>query len=122
MVMSEPLFQFFVVLGIALLLWRPRPDPVTAAGAGVSFAAAGLTRYVGLSLVLVGVLFCALAARGRFVPRLVTAAALLVAFALPVIGYAADNYAVNGSFAVPSGTVSKGLYARVAASVTCARL
>jgi hypothetical protein len=93
-----------------------------AAGAGVSFAAAGLTRYVGLSLVVVGLLFCVLAAGGRFVPRLVTAAALLAAFVLPVIGYAAYNDAVNGTFAVPSGRVSKGLYARVAASVDCARL
>ena len=122
MVMSEPLFLFFVVLGIALLLWRPRPNPVTAAAAGVMFAAAGLTRYVGLSLVLAGLLYCLLAAGHRFVPRLVTAAALLAAFVLPVIGYAAYNDAVNGTFTVPSGRVSKGLYARVAASVTCTRL
>jgi len=122
MVMSEPLFEFFVVLGIALLLWRPRPNPMTAAGAGVSFAAAALTRYVGMSLVVVGLLFCVLAAGRRLVPRLVTAAALLAAFVLPVIGYAAYNDAVNGSFAVPSGRVSKGLYARVASTVDCARL
>jgi hypothetical protein len=122
MVMSESLFLFFVVLGIALLLWRPRPNPLTAAAAGVSFAAAGLTRYVGLSLVLAGLLFCVLAAGGRFAARLMTAAALLVAFVLPVIGYAAYNDAVNGSFSVPSGRVSKGLYARVATSVTCTRL
>jgi hypothetical protein len=114
MVMTEPLFEFFVVLGIALLLWRSRPNPVTAALAGVSFAAAALTRYVGLSLVLAGLLFCVLAAGRRFVPGLVTAAALLAAFVLPVIGYAA--------FAPPSAAVSTGLYARVAASVTCARL
>ena len=122
MVMSEPLFEFFVVLGIALLLWRPRPNPVTAVAAGVSFAAAALTRYVGMSLVVVGLLFCVLAAGRRLTPRLVTAAALLVAFALPVVGYAAYNDAVNGTFAVPSGRVSKGLYARVAATVNCAQL
>jgi len=102
------------VLGITLLLWRRRPNPVTAALAGVSFAAAALTRYVGQSLVLAGLLFCVLAAGRRFVPRLVTAAALLAAFVLPMIGYAA--------FAAPSGAVSTGLYARVAASVNCARL
>lgn len=122
MVMSEPLFQFFVVLGIALLLWRPRPNLVTAAAAGASFAAAALTRYVGQSLVLAGLLYCALAAGRRFVPRVLTAAALVAAFALPMIGYAAYNDAVNGTFAVPSGAVSKGLYARVAASVNCTRL
>jgi hypothetical protein len=122
MVMSEPLFEFCVVLGIALLLWRPRPNPAMAAGAGVMFAAATLTRWVGQPLVLAGVLFCALAAGGRLVWRLVTAAALLAAFVLPMIGYAAYNDAVNGTFAMPSQKVSNGLYARVAASVTCARL
>jgi len=110
------------VLGIALLLWRPRPTPVLAAGAGAAFAGAALTRYVGLSLVLLGVLFCVLAAGRRLVPRLVTAAALLVAFALSMVGYAAYNDAANGTFSVTSGAVSTGLYARVAASVTCARL
>ena len=122
MVMSEPLFEFFVVLGIVLLLWRRRPDPVTAAGAGVAFAAAMLTRYIGQPLVLAGVLFCVLAAGGRPVRRLATAGALLAAFIVPMIGYAAYNDAVNGSFAVPSRAVSNGLYARVAASVNCAQL
>jgi len=121
MVMSEPLFQFFLVLGIALLLWRPRPTLMTAAGGGASFAAAALTRYVGLWLVLAGLLYCVLAARGR-VPRLVTAAAVLAGFALPMIGYAAYNDHVNGTFAVPAGPVSTSLYARVAASVTCTQL
>jgi len=122
MVMSEPLFQFFAVLGITLLLWRPRPAPVAAAAAGVSFAAAALTRYVGLPLVLAGLLYCVLAAARRFVPRLATAAALMVAFVLLMIGYAAYNDSVNGTFAVPSRPVSTGLYARVAASVACPRL
>jgi hypothetical protein len=122
MVMSEPLFEFFVVLGIVLLLWRRRPDPVTAAGAGVAFAAAMLTRYIGQPLVLAGLVFCVLAAGGRPARRLATAAALLAAFVVPMIGYAAYNDAVNGTFAVPSRAVSNGLYARVAASVDCARL
>jgi dolichyl-phosphate-mannose-protein mannosyltransferase len=121
MVMSEPLFQFFLVLGITLLLWRRRPALVTAAAGGASFAAAALTRYVGLWLVLAGLLYCALAARGR-VPRLVTTAAVLAGFALPMIGYAAYNDNVNGTFTVPAKPVSTFLYARVAASVTCSKL
>ena len=122
MVMSEPQFEFFVVLGITLLLWRPRPDLVTASAAGVSFAAAALTRDLGQSLVLAGLLFCVLAAGRRLVPRVVTSAALLVALALPMIGYAAYNETVNGTFSVPSHAASIRLYARVAASVTCTRL
>ena len=97
MVMSDPLLQFFVVLGIALLLWLPRPNLATAAAAGVVFAAAALTRYVGESLVLAGLLFCLLAAGRRFVARVVTAAALLAGFAVPVIGYAAYSNHVSGT-------------------------
>ena len=121
MVMSEPLFQFFIVLGITLLLWHRRPTLMTAAGGGASFAGAALTRYIGLWLVLAGLLYCALAARGR-VLRLVTTVAVVAGFVLPMIGYAAYNDAVNGSFALPSGKVSTALYARVAASVNCTRL
>ena len=122
MVMSEPLLQFFVVLGIALLLWRRRPDLVTAAAAGLSFACAALTRYVGQSLVLVGLLFCVLAAGRRIGRRAVTAAALVVAFALPMVGYAAYNDQVHGTFTVHPEAVSQRLYAQVAVSVTCSRL
>src|SRR5262245_31138 len=114
MVMSDPLLQFLVVLGIALMLWIPRPHPVTAAAAGVVFAAAALTRYVGASLMLAGLLFCVLAAGRRFVTRVVTAAALLAGFALPTIGYVAYHNHVSGT--APSGAISTGLYARVATS------
>ena len=108
MVMSDPLLLFFLVLGIALLLWLPRPNLVTAAAAGVVFAAAALTRYVGESLVLAGLLFCLLAAGRRFVARVVTAAALLAGFAVPVIGYAAYRNHVSGTSAVPSGATRRG--------------
>jgi hypothetical protein len=122
MVMSEPLVQFFVVLGIALLLWRRRPDLVTAAAAGLSFACAALTRSIGQSLVVVGLLFCVLAAGRPIARRAVTAGALVVGFALPMVGYAAYNDQVHGTFALPSGAASRRLYAQVAVSVTCSRL
>ncbi len=122
MVMSDALLQFFVVLGIVLLLWRPRPDLVTASAAGLSFACAALTRYVGESLVVVGLLFCVLAAGRPVARRAMTAAALVVAFALPIVGYAAYNDHVHGSFALPSEAASRRLYARVVVSVTCSQL
>jgi hypothetical protein len=122
MVMSDALLQCFVVLGIALLLWRRRPDLVTASAAGLSFACAALTRSVGQSLMVAGLLFCVLAAGRPVARRAMTAAALVVAFALPVVGYAAYNYHVQGSFALPSGAASRRLYAQVAVSVTCSRL
>ena len=108
MVMSDPLLQFLVVLGIALLLWLPRPNLATAAAAGAVFAAAALTRYVGESLVLAGLLFCVLAAGRRFVTRVVTGAALLAGFALPLTGYAAYHNHVSGTLAVPWGRSRRG--------------
>jgi len=121
MVMSDPLLEFFVVLGIALLLWRRRPDLVTASAAGLSFACAALTRYVGQSLVVAGLLFCVLAAGRPIARRAVVAAALVVGFAVPMVGYAAYNDQVRGTFAVHPQAVSERLYAQVAVS-TCSRL
>jgi len=46
----------------------------------------------------------------------------VVAFALPMVGYAAYNDQVHGTFALPSEAASRRLYAQVAVSVTCSRL
>ncbi|MDQ4068990.1 MAG: hypothetical protein M3203_05900 [Actinomycetota bacterium] len=51
-VMAETLFEFLVVGGLAMLLWRDRPSLPLSAGAGVLVAAAALTRTVGLLLLV----------------------------------------------------------------------
>src|SRR5262249_56985475 len=107
--------------GIALLLWRRRLDLVTASAAGLSFACAALTRYVGQSLAVAGLLFCVLAAGRPIARRAVTAAALVVAFALPMVGYAAYNDQVRRTFALHPQAVSERLYAQVSVS-TCSHL
>jgi hypothetical protein len=71
--------------------------------------------------VVAGLLFCLLAAGRPIARRAATAAVLVVAFALPMVGYAAYNNQVHGTFALPSGAAARRLYARLAVSVTCSR-
>src|SRR5262249_17974384 len=75
----------------------------------------------GQSLAVAGLLFCVLAAGRPIARRAVTAAALVVAFALPMVGYAAYNDQVRGTFALHPQAVSERLYAQVA-GFTCSHL
>lgn len=51
-ILSESLFEFLLVTALVLILWSERPSPLTSVAAGTAFAAAGLTRNVGLLLVI----------------------------------------------------------------------
>ncbi len=121
MVISDVLFEFLVVCGLVLLLWKPRPSLLTAGAAGFFFASAALTRYVGEPLVLAGVLYCVLAARGARA-RVSTAAVHALVFAAPLLCYAGYNASYNGQFALPSDAVATRLYARVASVADCESL
>ncbi len=120
MIMSDVLFQALVVFGIVILLWQKHPGVAAAAGAGMLFAAAALTRLVGQPLVLAGVIFLLLAAASIW-RRAATAIVLAVTFAVPLFVYAAYNERVNGTFTLSASSVSRGLYARVATFADCSR-
>lgn len=112
-VLSETLFTLLVAAGLAVLLWRSRPSFGACAGAGVLLAAAALTRSVGLPLIAPALVFALM--RGGPLRTLL----LLVAFALPLVGYAAWYSTVpHGSFAL---TDRDGyfLYGRVADFASC---
>ena len=118
MVMSEILFETFIVLAAAALTWHRRPGYLAAVVAGLCFAAAGLTRYIGVPLVLAGVVFLLLAG-GTLWRRLALAAVLAGCCALALGAYASYNKHLNGEFAVSSHTGSRSLYARVATFADC---
>jgi hypothetical protein len=111
-VTPEAVFELLLVAGAALLLWRRPPGVALAAIAGVLFAAVGITRSIGL-LAIVPALFAALFLRGRS-----AAIALLVAFALPVVAYAAWFDSTYGYWGV-TGSQGRFLYARVAPFADC---
>jgi hypothetical protein len=79
-ILADTLFELLLVAGCALLLWR-RPLPLVPAGvAGLVFAAAALTRVIGVLVIgpaLVAAFF--LADRASLRARLAPASALFVA-------------------------------------------
>jgi hypothetical protein len=112
-ILSESLFTAVVAAALAVLLWRSRPSFAACAGAGVLLAAAALTRSVGVPLIAPALVFAIV--RGGPMRTLV----LLVAFALPLAGYATWYSTVtHGSFAL---TDHDGyfLYGRVADFASC---
>ncbi|MCK2213401.1 hypothetical protein MF672_006275 [Actinomadura sp. ATCC 31491] len=115
-VLSDSQFVFLVVAGLAVLMWSPRLSVRAAAGAGLLFAAAALTRTIALPLLLLVVLVLAVR-RAGWRPL----AALVLAGALPLAGYAAWYAQHHGRFAL-SGADGVALWARTMTFADCARI
>jgi len=95
-VLAETLFELLVVTALVVLLWR-RPTPAACAVAGGLLALSGLTRTVGVVLLVPAVAYLVLTrAGGRRVISFAGAAALVLG------GYAGWYKAVNGSWALQS--------------------
>lgn len=115
LIMADLLFVFLVMSAVALLLWRPRPTPPIAAGAGLLLAAATVTRTIGLPLIAVVVVALLLRRTGWR-----ALAALAVAAAVPLAGYAAWFAAEHGTYALSRGNTF--LWARTMSFADCARI
>lgn len=118
-VLSDVLFHCLLVLGVAALAWSPRPRLRTTCLAGLLLGAATLVRVVGEPTVLAAVLFLVLVA-GTWRARLLHAAAVLVAFALPLTLYAAWYHAEEGDWALTHAS-GRSLYMRTTTFVDCSR-
>jgi hypothetical protein len=117
-IMPDVLFEVLLVAGLAVLLWRPEITARTAIAAGLILGASATVRQVGELLVLPAVIWLAMAGGGwRRVA--IRAAALVVAFALPVAAYSSYSYAKNGHFRLGRGQATVG---RTAAAADCATL
>ena len=112
-VLAESMFVLLVACGLALLVWRKQPSVAACAGAGALLGAASLTRTVGMVLIVPALLYLVL----RWVGGL-RIAALAVAFAVPILAYAAWFDATWGQFTV---TKHDGyfLYGRVSTFAGC---
>ncbi|HEV3407392.1 MAG TPA: hypothetical protein VG079_01785, partial [Gaiellaceae bacterium] len=112
-VLSDTFFQLLLVTGCALLLWRRPLGLAPAALAGLVFAAAALTRTVGLAAIVPVVLTVLFLRAGPS-----RALALLASFALPLVAYAAWFHSFFGVYAL-NGYSGHVLYGRVAPFADC---
>lgn len=113
-VLAETFFELMIVGALVLLAWSDRPSLAAVGSAGALIALAGLTRYVGV-LVIVPVLVYVLVRRMGWA-RL---AVLLAAFVIPIGAYSYWAGQASGEY----GVTSKNgffLYGRVASFADCA--
>ncbi|GII87385.1 hypothetical protein Ssi03_53750 [Sphaerisporangium siamense] len=94
-ILSDTLFMFLIVAGLTTLLWSPRLSARAAAGAGLLFAAAAVTRTIAVPLIVLVLVVLALRRVGA--RRLL---AVAVAGLLPVAAYAGWYAAHHGRFAL----------------------
>ncbi len=119
-VLSDVLFDFLLVLGIAILAWHRTPSTAAAACAGVVLGLTAVTRLVGEPVVLAAVLFCLMASTSRR-RRIVTSLAVCIAFMVPITAYATWYHHERGVWALAQFG-GKALYMRTTTFVDCATI
>jgi hypothetical protein len=118
MIMPEALFEAMVVAAIAVLLWRPAATVRLAAAAGLILGLSAAVKQIGVDLFVPAVVF--LLVSGKDSRRaLITSAALLAGFLLPVVSYCGVSYARTGHFWLARRQTLAG---RLAGAADCATL
>ena len=120
-IMPDVTFEAFIVAGLAILLWQPRPALHAIALGGFVLGMSATVRQVGEILIVPAVAFCVLAARG-WRARLPAGGLLAVSFAIPVLVYMTYSAAVLHDRFELSDQGDAVLYGRVAAAADCATL
>ncbi len=114
--LTETFFDILMVAAFILLAWKVRPSVPAVGLAGALLAMAGLTRFVGMTLIVPAALFVIFRRMGwlRF-------ATLAVAFVIPLASYSLWFRSSSGTLGV---TDRNGffLYGRVASFADCSKL
>ena len=117
-IMPDVWFEAMIVAGLAVLLWQPVLTPRFAVAAGLILGASATVKALGEFLVLPALVY--LLAAGGGLRRIVrVSAALVAAFALPILAYCGINYARTGHFWLARQQTLTG---RLAAAADCATL
>jgi uncharacterized membrane protein len=119
-IMPTVWFEALIVAGLVTLLWRPDPGWRRVIAAGLVLGTSAIVAQVGEALVLPAVVYL-LAAGGGWRRALGRAAALFVAFAVPVLAYSLGSFLATGLFGLSHQGVTS-LYGRTAAVVDCATI
>lgn len=118
--MPDTWFGALIVTGLAILLWRPAPGWRAVAAGGLVLGTSAIFAQVGEALLPAAVIYL-LALGGGWRRALGRAAALCVAFALPILAYCTVNGLATGNFFL-SHTGVTSVYGRMAAAADCAAL
>lgn len=118
--MPDVWLEALIVAGVAILLWRADAGWRRVVVAGFVLGASATVAQVGEALVLPAVIYL-LALGGGWRLAIGRAAALCVAFAVPIVAYMAGNYLIAGDFFL-SHTGVTSFYGRTAAAADCATL
>jgi hypothetical protein len=119
-VLSDVLFEFLLVAGIAVLCWSRRVTPQVALLAGLVLGVSVTVRLVAEPLVVVLIAYCVLVGIS-WRTRIVTAVVATLGFALPIGAYAAWYHQEHGVYALSQFT-GASLYLRTTTFVDCEQL
>ena len=119
-IMPTVWFEALIVAGLVILLWRPDPGWRRVMAAGVVLGTSATVSQVGEALVLPAVIYL-IAASGGWRRAVRRAAALVVAFAVPILAYSAGSFLATGLFALSHQGMTS-IYGRTAAAVDCATI
>ena len=119
-IMPTVWFEALIVAGLVVLLWRPDPGWRRVVVAGLVLGASATVAQVGEVLVVPAVIYL-LAVGGGWRRALGRAAALFVAFAVPILAYSTGSYLATGLFALSHQGMTS-MYGRTAAAVDCATI
>ncbi len=119
-IMPTVWFEALIVAGLVILLRRPDPGWRRVVAAGLVLGTSATVAQVGEALVLPAVIYL-LAAGGGWRRALGRAAALCVAFAVPILAYSTGSLLATGLFAL-SHQGDTSLYGRTATAVNCATI
>jgi hypothetical protein len=119
-IMPDTAFEALIVAGLVCLLWSPRPRAWMVLAAGLALGASATVRQVGEIFILPALVYVLIAVPG-WRGKLIKAAALGAAFALPILVISFRNYVAIKHFSLApyaAGTI----YGRAAAAADCATL
>ena len=119
-IMPDVVFEAFILGGLVILLWKPRPGLGRIIACALVMGLATDVRQVGEALIVPVAVFAALMTRGgwRRAGHLGLAAAC---FAVPVLGYMAISQVTGNGFALTTRGTDV-LYGRAAVAANCATL
>jgi hypothetical protein len=118
MIMADVWFEAMLVAGLVVLLWRPAVTWRAAVAVGLIFGISAMFHQLGEVLFLPAVVYL-LAIGGGWRRAVGTSAALLAAFALPILVYCTVSQLTTGNFWLAHG---QRVIGRMAAAADCATL